>query len=484
MLDRIMKHIIITLSLLLLASNLMAQMPHRLEVRAQDNVKLPWGIKNLTIVDGRLYGCCNDVMVAAAAADGNIYALQPDTLPHYVGEYFDYVVRNPRDGQLYYTHKDDKGRYSLRTHVKNRGRKNATVELRAWHKGIFHPTFSPDGNLMVFTASGKVGLGGYDLWCSFWNGKRWSKPVNLGNTINGPGNEICPVFYGNYLIFASDSAQNSEQGYNFYAVRIQPGMKLNNLLFDSFKVQRLPFPINSSSNDLELAVDTSSHRGYWITSRDGKTELYSYQGLLDGVMLTGTVADEKQRPVAGAEVKAMVEGRIVNTTVTDSLGNYRLFVQPADDYQLRVSCENYFTSQTAISAVRHNADNLIALDRHDVCLAYLPYNRTMIFDHLYRHGADVELSVESKAALSPVVDFVRDNPQVQMQVAVKCDQTTDAEFNNMIIERRINDLRQYLVSSLSSDSQILIKNGNPAGEKTAFGTGKNEILVTLVLVDK
>lgn len=479
-----MKHIVLTIALALLTFAAVAQSGHRVEVSAQDNIKLPWGLKNLTIVDGRLYATCNGVTVAAATTAGNMYALQPDTLPHFVGETFDYVVRNPRDGRLYFSHTDDNGKYVLYTHVKNRGRKNVPVEVRTWHKSIVHPTFSPDGNTMVFCSSSNVGLGGYDLWCTFWNGKRWSRPVNMGNAINGPGNEICPVFYGNYLIYASDSVQNSPCGYNFYAVRMPAIVKLDNILFDAFKIQRLPFPINSDSNDVELAVDTVAHRGYWLTNRGGKTELYGFQGALDGVMVTGTVADEKHRPVMGAEVRIMAEGRVVGTSATDSLGVYRIFVQPGDDYLLHVSCPNYFTSQTSISAIRHNEDFLVAEDRHDVCLAYLPYNRTMIFDHIYRHGADVELSDEGKAALSPVADFVRDNPGVQMHVVLRCDQTTDAEFNNMIIERRINDLRQFFIASLPSAGQFFVRNGNPEGENAATGSGRNEILITLRNGDK
>lgn len=455
----------------------MAQTQHQLRVVPQDNIKLPWGLKNLTIVDGRLYGCCNDVMVAAIASGEGLLALQPDTMPHSLGETFDYVVLNPRDKHYYFSHNKD-GKFTLMEHVKNRGRKNMAVDLRSWHKGVFHPTFSSDGNVMVFTSSSKVGLGGYDLWCSFWTGKRWTRPVNMGNTINGPGNEINPVFYGDYLIFASDSIQNGTSGYNFYSVRLNAGTKLEDLLFGSYKTQRLPYPINSDSNDFEMAIDSRSNRGYWITNRTGRTELYAFEGSLCGVMLTGIVSDEKQRPVSGAEVKAIEAGRVVNTSTTDTNGRYHLLVQPGC-YQLRVSCQNYFTNQESIEAKRKNEDYLIAEDRHDITLAYLPFNRTMIFDHIYRRGADVEISEEGKSALLPVADFVRDNPNVQMHISLVCEQTTDAEFNNMIIERRINDLRNFLVSVLPNDSQILIKNGNQQGKNEVVNTGRNAVLITL-----
>lgn len=472
-----MKRIVFIVAFSLWAFSSVAQSLHQLQVVPQDNIKLPWGVKNLTLVNGRLYGCCNGVMVSAATSSSGMFALQPDTLPHFVGESFDYVVRNPRNKHLYFTRNKD-GKYTLMEHVKNRGRKNETVDLRTWHKGVFHPTFSPDGNLMVFTSSSKVGLGGYDLWCSFWNGKHWSRPVNMGNAINGSGNEINPVFYGDYLIFASDSVQNSASGYSFYSVRLHAVTKIEDILFSAYKVQRLPYPINSDSNDFEMAVDPTSDRGYWLTNRSGNVELYAYEGSLRMVMLTGVVSDDKQRPVSGAEVKALENGRVVNTAITDTCGRYRLLVQPGG-YQLRVSCQNYFTNQLSIQAVRSSEDYLVVDDKHDVTLAYLPFNRTLIFDHIYRRGADVEISDDGKSALLPVADFVRDNSNVQMHISLVCDQTVDEEFNDMIIERRISDLRNFLLSVLPDDGQILIKNGNEKGENEAKGTGRNAVLVTL-----
>ncbi|MCQ2273420.1 MAG: carboxypeptidase regulatory-like domain-containing protein [Bacteroidales bacterium] len=470
-----MKRIVLTLVLLLLSCMAMAQ---RLQVAAQDNIRLPWGVKNLTMVDGRLYGCSNGVMVAAAIEGTDLYALQPDTLPHFLGESLEYVVRNPRDGHLYFSHKDERsGKYTLMEHVKNRGRKNTAIELRAWRKGIFHPTFSPDGNVMVFTSSGKVGLGGYDLWCSFWNGKRWSRPVNLGNVINGPGNEICPVFYNDYLIFASDSVPNSTSGYNFYSVRFRKGTTLDDVLFGTYQVQRLPYPLNADSNDIELAVDAQLQRGYWITNRAGHEEIYSFSGSLMGVMLTGVVSDIQGSPVPEAEVRVFNDDRVVSSTSTDANGRYRLLVQPGQNYLLQVKKHSFYANHTAIAAIRANDDLLVAYDTHNVTLRHFPFNVRLSLRDVYR-GAEVEISDDGKRIIMPAIEFVRDNPKLMLTIEICCDQTADAMFNNMVIEHRISDLKRYLYSVLPSNTQILIKNGNAEGQNQALASGENHFFIT------
>ena len=99
-----MKKNAIYLTLLLTAFVLQAQRP--ITVIPQDNVKLSWGLKNLTVVDGHLYGCSNGVMVGSEMSGGMVYMLRPDTLAHYLGSDFSYVVRNPYDSLLYFSRMD------------------------------------------------------------------------------------------------------------------------------------------------------------------------------------------------------------------------------------------------------------------------------------------------------------------------------------------------------------------------------------------
>jgi hypothetical protein len=196
-------------------------------------------------------------------------------------------------------------------------------------------------------------------------------------------------------------------------------------------------------------------------------------------MLTGKVDDDKGRPVPNAEVAVLRNGRQVNSTISDHNGNYRLFVQPGEDYELTASCKNYFNYSTTTSAIRSDERFLVAEDRHDITLAYLPFDRIMVFDHIYQQGVDVELSNDGKRALSPLADFLRDNPQVHLKLSLLCEQTTDSLFNNMIIERRISDLQQYFLSVLPSIDQISFENGNSEMKNEEFGGGKNIIFAVL-----
>ncbi len=66
---------------------------------------------------------------------------------------------------------------------------------------------SADGRMLVFTACNRrEGYGSCDLYFSAWQGSGWSKPANLGNTINSGSWESQPSLSadGRTLYFASD----------------------------------------------------------------------------------------------------------------------------------------------------------------------------------------------------------------------------------------------------------------------------------------
>lgn len=469
-------------TLLLLLSTMaiaMAQGGAPLNVTPLSGIALPWGLGNLSIVDGRLYACQNGVLVCAAENDGTVTSLQPDTALIRLCPEAQFVFRNNRDSLLYFIHPDESNSYGFTVHTNKRFRKNRHVDLRTWYRDVNHPALSPDGNILVFSSKGKVGLGGYDLWCSLWNGRRWSKPVNLGNIINTPGNEINPVFYGKYLVFASNGMPGTPEGYNLYAVCVSPGAKMDDIIFANYVVQSLPEPLNSDGDDWEITFDSTTNKGYWMTNRNGRDELFSFTGHLDGVLLKGNVHDDFGRPVSGAEVKVLHRGRVSASVQTDSNGAYRLFLLPGDDYRLYVEKKDFFHHEDEISVIRPNEELLIASQSCNVVLSQLPLNRFMMFDNLYKSASDIELTPMAIASLKPVADFLRDNPHLKAEVIVYCSQSEDEQYNDIIIEQRISALQRFFQLALSGGDRILCKNGTEKGKTMPTEYTENAIFIEL-----
>ncbi|WP_374164271.1 hypothetical protein [Arcticibacter sp. MXS-1] len=69
-----------------------------------------------------------------------------------------------------------------------------------------HPAVSKDGSILVFASDMPGGYGGTDLYYCVRSGRgEWTRPVNLGKTVNTEGNEQFPFLSGdNTLYFASN----------------------------------------------------------------------------------------------------------------------------------------------------------------------------------------------------------------------------------------------------------------------------------------
>ena len=60
---------------------------------------------------------------------------------------------------------------------------------------VGHPALSPDETLLYFISDKPGGFGGTDIWVAKKVGENWESPVNLGQTINSPGNEMFPYMH-------------------------------------------------------------------------------------------------------------------------------------------------------------------------------------------------------------------------------------------------------------------------------------------------
>lgn len=455
----------------------MAQDEPAVQVGRQSNVSLAWGLRNLSVVDGRLCGYCNGMMLAARMVDGRLVSMEPDTLLCRIDDGMNYVVRNGRDGRLYYT-VAGKGESRLYA-VSDRGDgRTSRISPKRWGDAIEHPAFSSDGSLMVFAARAKGGEGGSDLWGSFWNGERWNRPFNLGPVVNTPGDEVQPVFCGNFLVFVSNG-RDSARRQSLYSVSLPTTMGENEIPSYPFRVEVLPEPFNDSASDFEPALSPDGSQGFWVSTRCGSPELFFFKGTLSSVRLYGVVTDAESLPVGGARVSLLSDGCPLSSTLTAADGSYNLLLLPDKEYSVTIEKHGFFRYQRKLHTFTTKNESLVQPVQHDVALRGIPLNRTLRYGQMYGKGGDVELSAKGKSDIMKVITFLRDNPAVTLQVSIYCDPTDDMDFNNMLTDKRISYLEAFLESQLPAETSISLINATRESQIKASGSGNTELMIVL-----
>lgn len=122
-----------------------------------------------------------------------------------------------------------------------------------------HPCISKDGSTLYFASDMPGGLGGLDIYRVVKQADgNWSKPLNLGDKINTPENEMYPYVADGYLYFAS----KGHVGFGGYD------------LFQSAMVNNVPAvprnmgkPFNSSKDDVALIIAGNGISGYFSSNR-------------------------------------------------------------------------------------------------------------------------------------------------------------------------------------------------------------------------
>jgi outer membrane protein OmpA-like peptidoglycan-associated protein len=133
------------------------------------------------------------------------------------------------------------------------------------------PSFSRDGKTLYFSSNRRGGKGGLDLYrAPMDNSGRFGKPVNLGSSINTRGNEIFPYVSEDGKLFFSSDGHPSLGGLDIF-VATRSG--------EEIQIEHVGVPMNSAGDDFGLYL-SDSNQGYFSSNRvggKGDDDIYFFQ---------------------------------------------------------------------------------------------------------------------------------------------------------------------------------------------------------------
>ncbi|MFD2932513.1 OmpA family protein [Spirosoma flavum] len=209
---------------------------------------------------------------------------------------------------------------------------------------VGHPTLSRDEQFLYFASDMPGGLGGTDLYVSQNKNGKWTRPVNLGSTINTKGNELFPfVDDAGNLYFSSDGRKGLGALDIFFA------NMSNSVTVQA--VEHLDAPINSAEDDFSLITDSDRRGGYFSSNRrEGSDDIYRFvrESSLFGCRdLTIRLYDTNtQQPLDSVSVliKSHGEGRPDRTVLSDENGVLQICLEGDNAFIFQASRDGYINS--------------------------------------------------------------------------------------------------------------------------------------------
>ncbi len=195
---------------------------------------------------------------------------------------------------------------------------------------VAHPTLSADGVRLYF-ASDNPNFNGYrggtDLYVSYYEGGHWSAPVNLGPSINTPGNEEFPfITQDSVLYFSSDAnlGPGGLGGMDIYRAQMGKNGKF-------MAPEHLGSPINSSRDDFGLIIhkdSTARTYGYFASSRGtrgdakakGKDDIYFFYPGGPVYLKIAAISDCNEQSLKNVSIEIYKGGQLLASGETDDNG--------------------------------------------------------------------------------------------------------------------------------------------------------------------
>ena len=121
------------------------------------------------------------------------------------------------------------------------------------------PSINENGTVLYFSSNMKEGKGGKDIYRSYFMNDKWSKPENLGESINTPYDEVSPFLYQDRLLYFSSNGHAGMGGLDIFKSALTEK--------EFGEVLNVGYPINSHADEFGITVDSINTHGYFTSNR-------------------------------------------------------------------------------------------------------------------------------------------------------------------------------------------------------------------------
>jgi len=348
------------------------------------------------------------------------------------------------------------------------------------------PTISADGSTLYFVSDRTGGYGGYDIYRSIKSeAGEWGTPINLGPAINSRGNEKSPFIHpdGKTLYFSSDGWPGLG-GYDIFF------SKLNDHGGWS-KPKNIGYPINSPEDEIGFFVSTDGTKGFFASNKfkgAGGWDLYSFD-LYDAarpekvLFIKGNVKSESSSEPLNARIELKnLETKKVSQIPMDTLtGNYVAVAPFNSDYIMTVKKADHVYESKYISRV----DTIFKLPaKVDIEMKPIELNKSYRINDIYFPFNSSDLSVESKAVLDQLMDFLDENLSICIQIQGHTDNIGNDAANLKLSENRARSVYDYLIEKGIAVARLTYKGYGKsmpvAGNDSEDGRSKNRRTVFVI----
>jgi peptidoglycan-associated lipoprotein len=317
-----------------------------------------------------------------------------------------------------------------------------------------NPSISPDELTLLFSSNLPHGQGGKDIWVSTrkTTAENFSRPLNAGQVINTPGDEMFPFMRNDTSLYFSSNGHPGLGGLDIFRSTFSNG--------EWTKPVNLQVPINSPGDDFAIVFNPEEDKGFFSSNRKGgrgSDDIYSFVNPPVIFTLAGVVKDDKTLQfIPGAVVKLTGSNGTSIEAKTDAKGFYsfnKAQIKPNTTYELICLKPNYLNKKAKETTVGLETSKDFTIDFK---LEPIPDKPVVLPDILY-DLAKWDLKPQYQDSLQGLIKTLDENETIIIELASHTDTRGTDESNDVLSQKRAESVVNYLIERGIDPDRLVAK---------------------------
>lgn len=322
-----------------------------------------------------------------------------------------------------------------------------TVNSSTWDS---QPTLSADGRTLYFASARKGGLGNEDIYLTTLSDEgNWAPARNVGAPINSSGRDMAPFLHasGSTLYFASDGPIGMG-GLDLFRAERKGGTW--------GAPQNLGYPLNTFEDENSIFITTDNRTGYYSHGLNRQTpdfsiKLFSFdvpqqaRSFERSAVAQGRVLDAATKKPLAATVQLYDIGsdELVESVRSDKAdGEYTVVLTEGHQYAMYATADEYLIKSLTFDYTDRKAFDPLTLD---IYLDRVQAGASIVLNNLFFPTNSFVLEKKSETELDRLTRYLNQYPTLAVEISGHTDDVGSDAANLTLSENRAKAVLDYLV---------------------------------------
>ena len=300
---------------------------------------------------------------------------------------------------------------------------------------LSNPSLSRDGKTLYFSSNMPGSIGGVDIWKVSINGNEFGKLENLGPRVNTVGNESFPfIANDNVTLYFASSGKVGLGGLDIFQIDLEKGNEAINM----------GKPLNTEKDDFGFTINKPFDIGFLSSNRNGNDDIFLATPIC-AVDLLVVVTNAKTRMLL-IEAKVSIldaKNNIIETQYSNGKGEVSFKIECDTPYRIQASKELF---EGNVFEIEKSKGAIIKIPAPLEPIETIITSEEIVLQPILFEFDNHNITQQGAFELDKLVQVMKSNEKLIIFVKSHTDNRGSSSYNLSLSDRRAQATVQYIIS--------------------------------------